>query len=209
MHAHSRDQFGAHRYLLALRRGAKVLDVHLEADGSGGYLDNGPRLPKSIMEEITCGQPHRLLIADRKGNPLYLGRTSREPSRRQRRALAIRAHNRCEAPGCDKKRFLHAHHVRHWTNGGGTKLTNLILLCGRHHRLVHEGGYGVEALGAHVFAFFDPAGRVLPQCPEAALAAGPGLVERNRAAGVAVTDDSCRSLTHAPKDPAWPSPPTT
>ena len=44
------------------------------------------------------------------------------------------------------------------------------------------------------FAFFDPAGRVLPQCPEATPAAGPGLAERNSAAGVAVTDDSCRSL---------------
>jgi hypothetical protein len=82
----------------------------------------------------------------------------------------------------------------HWINGGETKLVNLILLCSRHHRLVHEGGHRVESPSDHVFVFFDRAGRVVPESPLALPVDGPGVVERNRKEGLDVTADSCRSL---------------
>ena len=51
----------------------------------------------------------------------------------------------CRFPGCDRTRFTEGHHVKHWADGGETKLSNLVTLCGFHHRLVHEGGYGLTA----------------------------------------------------------------
>jgi len=47
----------------------------------------------------------------------------------------------CQFPGCGRTRHLHAHHCQHFAHGGPTDLTNLILLCTRHHALMHEGGW--------------------------------------------------------------------
>jgi hypothetical protein len=52
--------------------------------------------------------------------------------------------------------------VKHWTNGGETKLSNLVLLCGRHHTLVHEDGFTIELRDGRV-TFFDPEGRPVPE----------------------------------------------
>ena len=127
------------------------------------------------------------------GTPLDVGRKRRTPPAPLRRALRRRDRG-CRFPGCGSRRFLHAHHVVHWINGGETKLLNLILLCSRHHRLVHEGGHRIESPSDHVFVFLDSAGRVAPESPLPAPAAGPGVVDRNREAGLDVTADSCRSL---------------
>ena len=59
-----------------------------------------------------------------------------------RRALNARD-ARCRFPGCTA-RHCDAHHITHWADGGGTSLDNLLLLCRRHHRLVHEGGLDIE-----------------------------------------------------------------
>ena len=57
----------------------------------------------------------------------------------------------CQFPGCDRPpAWCDGHHLRHWIDGGETKLSNLILLCRRHHRLVHEGGFGVEIRDSQV-----------------------------------------------------------
>ena len=86
-----------------------------------------------------------------------VGRKRRIPPRRLRRALRCRDRG-CRFPGCGHRRFLHAHHIVHWSAGGKTSFTNLILLCGRHHRLVHEGGDRVETPSDHVFVFFETPG---------------------------------------------------
>jgi 5-methylcytosine-specific restriction endonuclease McrA len=49
--------------------------------------------------------------------------------------------HRYRLPGCERpKAWCDAHHVVHWANGGPTSLSNLVLLCRRHHRMVHEPG---------------------------------------------------------------------
>jgi hypothetical protein len=50
----------------------------------------------------------------------------------------------CSFPGCGARRFTQAHHVLPWERGGGTDLDNLVLVCGYHHKLVHEFGWRVR-----------------------------------------------------------------
>ena len=50
----------------------------------------------------------------------------------------------CRFPGCTNTRFVDGHHIKHWADGGETSLDNLVLLCRRHHHLVHEGGFACE-----------------------------------------------------------------
>jgi hypothetical protein len=76
----------------------------------------------------------------------------------------------CRFPGCNHERFVDAHHIRHWANGGETSLDNLVLLCRHHHRLVHEGGFGVKRSADGVLRFTRPDGHAIvehPQLPDA------------------------------------------
>jgi HNH endonuclease len=99
----------------------------------------------------------------------------------------------CGFPGCDNRRGLQAHHIRHWADGGHTKLHNLLSLCAFHHRLVHEGGFSISRdPETDVLCFARPDGQLLPAvpAPPAATAAQPpgaGLVAANRTAGLQIT----------------------
>jgi hypothetical protein len=79
----------------------------------------------------------------------------------------------CRFPGCPV-RVGEGHHVRHWAQGGPTTLSNLALLCRRHHRAVHEEGYRIERRADGAFQFRRPDGQVLPDVPPpAAVPADP------------------------------------
>ena len=80
-----------------------------------------------------------------------------------RRALQHRDRG-CRFPGCGL-RFTQAHHIQHWAEGGPTTLSNLALLCRRHHRSVHEEGFQVERLAGGELIFKRADGRVLPEVP--------------------------------------------
>jgi hypothetical protein len=80
-----------------------------------------------------------------------------------RRALVAR--DRCCAfPGCHRKKFVQAHHVEHWIEGGETILENLVLLCSYHHRLLHEGGYRIRRDYRGELYFVRADGRAIPRC---------------------------------------------
>lgn len=67
-------------------------------------------------------------------------------------------------PGCGF-RFGQGHHIQHWAHGGPTTLSNLVLLCRRHHRSIHEDGYTVERRADGTLEFRRPDGRELPDVP--------------------------------------------
>ena len=157
------------------------------------FIDGGVALPPETCRRLACDATIVAMLEAADGTPLDVGRKRRTPPAGLRRALR-RRDGGCRFPGCGRRRFLHAHHIVHWINGGETKLVNLILLCSYHHRLVHEGGYRIESLGGHVFVFYDRAGREVPESPLVTPAVGPSLVERNDAAGLVITPENCRSL---------------
>jgi hypothetical protein len=108
--------------------------------------------PGSMAAELEWSQPipaetARRLACDAAITPIIDGEadhTSRVVPGATRRALAARDKG-CRFPGCDcPPAWTDAHHVKHWADGGATTLDNLILLCRRHHRLVHEEGWTLE-----------------------------------------------------------------
>lgn len=157
------------------------------------HLDGAVAIPPETARRLACDATVVTLLEAANGTPLDVGRKRPTPPAPLRRALR-RRDRCCRFPRCGQRRFLHAHHIVHWINGGETKLVNLILLCSRHHRLVHEGGYHIETPGDHVFVFFDPAGRVLPEDAPAVPAAGRSLRDRNETAGLGIAPETCRSL---------------
>jgi hypothetical protein len=71
----------------------------------------------------------------------------------------------CRFPGCTHDNWLDAHHVAHWVDGGETSLANTLLLCGRHHRLLHEGGYTIGKNIEGEWSFRTANGKVIPDSP--------------------------------------------
>lgn len=88
------------------------------------------------------------------GEPLFVGREHRSATRAQRRALAQRDGG-CAFPGCEAPpQWCVAHHIRFWAHGGHTDLDNLVLLCGRHHRVIHRQDWRITMDGG--FPLFHP-----------------------------------------------------
>jgi Domain of unknown function (DUF222)/HNH endonuclease len=110
-------------------------------------LEDGPSLAPETVRRLAC-DASVVRIVERDGRPLTAGRRTRTIPPALRRALRSRD-GCCRFPGCSHSRFLHAHHVRHWAQGGPTDIANLVMLCSHHHRLVHEGGYTIELYDAH------------------------------------------------------------
>jgi len=109
---------------------------------------------------------------DPDGRLLEVGARTRTIPPALRRALHHRDRG-CRFPGCGLG-FGQGHHVRHWAQGGPTTLSNLVLLCRRHHRAVHEEGYAVARQPDGALRFRRPDGRPLPEVPPpAAVPADP------------------------------------
>ena len=110
------------------------------------------------MRRLTCDASLIRIVENERGEPLDVGRKTRSIPPAIRRALHARDPGCC-FPGCTYQRYLDAHHVEHWADGGETKLSNLVTLCRTHHRLVHEGGIAVEARTGGGWRFSRPDGR--------------------------------------------------
>ena len=111
--------------------------VHVDVDKPAA-LHLGPVLTDQDRQYLLCDATCEVWF-ERDGQPIGAGRTTRTINRRLRRALEHRDRC-CAVPGCGATRGLHAHHLKHWEDGGETELHNLILLCPFHHRLHHRGG---------------------------------------------------------------------
>lgn len=116
----------------------------------------------ATAERLMCTATVQGVLLSRGRDVLSLGRTRRLATRAQRRAVRVRDKGICQFPGCHTTTHLDAHHVVPWSQGGASDLDNLILLCRRHHTLVHEGGLrmGPAPAGtARHWDFWMPDGR--------------------------------------------------
>ena len=126
-------------------------------------LENGPGVHTHTARGLAC-DASVVTIVERDGEPLSVGRKTRTIPPAIRRALRARD-GCCRFPGCTADRFIDAHHIKHWADGGATELGNLIHLCRRHHRLIHEGAVRLEAGPDGKFVFRSRHGSPLPASP--------------------------------------------
>jgi Domain of unknown function (DUF222) len=158
----------ADRYQVVVHVDAETLK---EQSAGRCHLEHGPTLPAETVRRLSCDASLVRILETERGEPLDVGRKTRSIPPAIRRALNARDPGCC-FPGCTYQRYLDAHHVEHWVDGGETKLKNLVHLCRTHHRLVHEGGITVAARAGGGWRFARPDGREfeLPQHDPAASA---------------------------------------
>jgi hypothetical protein len=135
----------------------------LKADGTGAEseIEDGRNVSAETSRRLSCDAGVVHWLENKQGETLSVGRKTRTIPPSIRRALQRRDQG-CRFPGCSCDRFVDAHHIRHWADGGETVLNNLVLLCHRHHRMVHEDGFAVHSLDDGQIYFTDPRGSRLP-----------------------------------------------
>ena len=125
--------------------------------GPFSELCGGGVLHPDTARRLSCDARLQFVLTDACGNPLGIGRTSRNVPEWLRRQLEFRDHG-CTFPGCGARAYLKAHHIWHWEDGGPTDYHNLVLVCLFHHKLVHEFGWGVQMPHDGVVEWFRPDG---------------------------------------------------
>lgn len=109
-----------------------------------GVTEDGLELSGSAVRRIACDSDLIRVLLDADGCVLDVGRSHRLVTPAIWTALVVRDQH-CAFPGCSRPPVMcHAHHIRHWINGGPTALDNLALLCGHHHRTIHHTPWQVR-----------------------------------------------------------------
>ena len=131
--------------------------MHLSNDAPPLLEGAGPISPETA-QRLTCDA--RRLTIKPNGRDLLHSRVGRCASYAQKRALHKRSDGHCQYPGCTATRELEAHHLTPAEHGGRTELDNLILLCPRHHKLLHDRHIRTSGCGAQP-VFADAGGRAI------------------------------------------------
>jgi 5-methylcytosine-specific restriction endonuclease McrA len=175
------------RYQVVVHVDAGVL-ANADAQGQS-VLEGGTRVPAGTSQRLACDASRVVMRHDQDGRLLEVGARTRTIPPALRRALHHRDRG-CRFPGCGLP-FGQGHHLRHWAHGGPTTLSNLALLCRRHHRAVHEEGYQVKRQTDGELRFRRPDGRDLPQVPR------PPAVRGNAATTLRARHDADGLVLHA------------
>ncbi|MFC0315675.1 DUF222 domain-containing protein [Gordonia phosphorivorans] len=118
-------------------------DDTAEDDTAVPWLGFGGPISARTAELIMCEASVALALLDDNGVPLNVGREKRLFTPGIRKALVLRDRG-CAFPGCGvPPSWCDGHHVEHWEHGGVTSLDNGVLLCRRHHTVIHHGGWEV------------------------------------------------------------------
>ena len=139
----SEDSGSTDRYQVLVH----VDEVALRAQEGNSDLnasrDASSDLPIETIRRLCCDSAITPIVEDAEGNAVGVGRKHRIVPPKLRKALLARDQHCCY-PGCSHDKWLEAHHIRHWADGGRTEQDNLVMLCSKHHRLLHEGGYQIK-----------------------------------------------------------------
>ncbi len=138
-----------------------LVNIHVDHSALAGKPGKAA-LPLETVKRICCDSQAVVITEDNDGIPLDVGRKSRVVPTALGRAVRARDNGCCRFPGCRNHRFLECHHVEHWSNGGETSLENLLLLCTKHHTMVHDGGFSIRKDFNDEWAFFRPDNVAVP-----------------------------------------------
>ena len=117
-----------------------TVDVEAVTDGLGepSEMDHVGPVDPALARRVTCDAGIARVVLAGRSEPLDVGRRTPVVPPAMRRAVVVRDRH-CRFPRCGRPHgWCDAHHVVHWSDGGPTALQNLVLLCRRHHRMVHE-----------------------------------------------------------------------
>lgn len=115
-----------------------------EATATGATTDDGLDLSHAAVRRLACDADIIPVCLGTDGEVLDVGRAHRLVTAALWRALIARDRH-CTFPGCTRPPVMgHAHHIVPWARGGGTSLDNLVLVCGRHHRVLHDTPWRVR-----------------------------------------------------------------
>ena len=151
----------AERYQVVVHVDAPMLS---DADAPGqSVVDDGTHVSAETSQRLACDATRVMMRHDPDGRITEVSARTRTISPALRRALEHRDRG-CRFPGC-WRRFTQGHHIQQWAHGGPTTLSNLTLLCHRHHRAVHEEGFSVERRSDGELTFRWPNGWIIPDVP--------------------------------------------
>jgi len=152
---HGPAQSSADRYQVVVHVDAATLKNY---EAGRCEIEHGPSITADTARQITCDSSLVRLIENDNGEPLDIGRKTRSIPPALRRALNARDSG-CRFPGCTFHRYVDAHHIKHWADGGETKLSNLITLCRAHHRMMHKGEIVIKPCEGGGWQFLSADGR--------------------------------------------------
>ena len=191
------DQSGGDKYMVNIHT-----DIETLKEGGGGAeaeFEDRCHVPAETSRRLACDCSVVHWHENDQGEPLNIGRKTRSIPPAIRRALKRRDQG-CRFPGCTCSRFVDAHHIQHWADGGETSMQNLVLLCRTHHRLVHEAGYGVRFNASQGAVFSLPDGKVIPQGPDTRSRGNVfAITSANQKNDVEITPDTAVPQWHGEK----------
>ena len=166
----NRERRTGQRYEVVLTIHRNELAERAAEGGARYHVEPDWGVDEEDARQIACDADLTEFIEDAQGKVLNYERRRRIVPAPLLRALKLRDHSRCRFPGCPHQRYVEAHHVQHWIDGGETRLENLVLLCSAHHRLLHHRAFHIIA-GDDGFVFVSRDGEVIepalkPQFPK-------------------------------------------
>ncbi len=136
----------------------------LRNGGPGRTLDGVP-LDPATLKRLACDAGIHRIVTDGRSSILDYGRTTRSIPAAVYTSLVVRDWG-CRFPGCDRPaEWTEGHHVHPWEDGGPTCLSNLVLLCSKHHHRIHQKGWHLKLLPSGVVEVTMPDGRVRTSRP--------------------------------------------
>jgi hypothetical protein len=135
-------------------------------------LEGAGPVHAQTARRIACDSVLTLVAVDCNNEPVSLSRASRTIPAHIRTALQVRDRG-CRFPGCDRPHgWTDGHHIKHWADGGETRLDNLVSLCRPHHDMVHKRGWTIGFAPGRTVAVTGPTA-----CPPSRVLRGAGTAE--------------------------------
>ena len=137
-------------------------------------LPDGERLPKAVLEQLSCNAKLTGVVYDRCGKPIWRTHSRRTVTEAQWQLL-IAKYGGCFHCGANPG-ICQGHHIEPASQGGPTKLDNLVPACWTCHHRIHHDNWWIRKSpdGWHTLHPPDPVNHGPAHAPEEAALFKPG-----------------------------------